>query len=101
MAAEDSVAVIGAGISGLASAYLLSLQGKKVTLYESEPECGGHALTVETNVSCKIENGPCVRMKSMITATEKRSTLFLSFVSERSIERMRWGTLSPPWTMWV
>lgn len=39
------IAVIGAGISGLASAYYLSAQ-HRVTLYEAEPRLGGHARTV-------------------------------------------------------
>ena len=37
--------MIGAGISGLASAYYLSAQ-HKVTLFEAEPRLGGHARTV-------------------------------------------------------
>ena len=44
----DRVAVIGAGISGLAAAFLLKRQGKRVTLFERESVCGGHALTVDT-----------------------------------------------------
>ena len=39
----ESVAVVGGGISGLATAYLLKKQGKRVTLFESEAECGGCA----------------------------------------------------------
>lgn len=40
------VAVIGAGISGLATAYFLSTE-HEVTVYESEKEFGGHAHTID------------------------------------------------------
>jgi predicted NAD/FAD-binding protein len=44
-ARPQRIAVIGAGISGLASAYLLSPLNR-VTVYEAEPRLGGHARTV-------------------------------------------------------
>ena len=44
----ESIAVVGGGIAGLAAAYLLTEQGKRVVLFESEATCGGHALTVDT-----------------------------------------------------
>ncbi|XP_017699471.1 uncharacterized protein LOC103711840 isoform X2 [Phoenix dactylifera] len=40
------VAVVGAGISGLASAYVLAKAGVDVVLYEKEDCLGGHAKTV-------------------------------------------------------
>ncbi|RWW47022.1 hypothetical protein BHE74_00047023 [Ensete ventricosum] len=40
------VAVVGAGISGLASAYTLAKAGVDVVLYEKEDYLGGHAKTV-------------------------------------------------------
>ncbi|RVW77276.1 hypothetical protein CK203_050134 [Vitis vinifera] len=39
-------AVIGAGVSGLVSAYVLARAGMKVVLYEKENYLGGHAKTV-------------------------------------------------------
>ncbi|MBU2868909.1 NAD(P)/FAD-dependent oxidoreductase [Pacificibacter marinus] len=42
--ARSRIAIIGSGISGLASAYLLSPQ-HDVTIFESEPRLGGHART--------------------------------------------------------
>eukprot|EP00258_Populus_trichocarpa_P008665 XP_002314493.3 uncharacterized protein LOC7459982 isoform X1 [Populus trichocarpa] len=40
------VAVVGAGISGLVSAYVLAKAGAEVVLYEKEDSLGGHAKTV-------------------------------------------------------
>ncbi|XP_068653709.1 uncharacterized protein [Aristolochia californica] len=40
------IAVIGAGISGLVSAYVLAREGVDVVLYEKEDYLGGHAKTV-------------------------------------------------------
>lgn len=39
------IAIVGGGISGLASAYLTS-QRHRVTLFEAEPRLGGHARTI-------------------------------------------------------
>ena len=40
------VAVVGTGISGLVSAYVLAKAGAEVVLYEKEDSLGGHAKTV-------------------------------------------------------
>ncbi|KAJ6321565.1 hypothetical protein OIU77_011603 [Salix suchowensis] len=40
------VAVVGAGISGLVSAYALAKAGVEVVLYEKDDYLGGHAKTV-------------------------------------------------------
>lgn len=43
------VAVVGAGISGLVSAYVLAKAGVNVVLYEKEDYLGGHAKTVNAD----------------------------------------------------
>jgi cyclopropane-fatty-acyl-phospholipid synthase len=45
----QKIAVIGSGVSGLSSAWLLQFHGAEVTLYESEATCGGHTLTDHTS----------------------------------------------------
>ncbi|MED6131615.1 hypothetical protein PIB30_011213 [Stylosanthes scabra] len=40
------VAVVGSGISGLVSAFVLAKEGVNVTLYEKQHYLGGHAKTV-------------------------------------------------------
>lgn len=43
------VAIVGAGISGLVSAYELAKSGAKIVIYEKEDYIGGHAKTVTVN----------------------------------------------------
>ena len=49
MKTEKRIAVIGSGISGLASAWLLE-RSHDVTLYEAAPELGGHTHTVDVTL---------------------------------------------------
>ena len=39
-------AVVGSGIAGLASAWLMARSGVEVTLFEADDRAGGHAHTV-------------------------------------------------------
>mmetsp|Transcript_25180 Transcript_25180/g.35111 ORF Transcript_25180/g.35111 Transcript_25180/m.35111 type:complete len:947 (-) Transcript_25180:384-3224(-) len=53
---KECVAVIGSGISGLSSAYILARNGYKVTLYEKNDYLGGHTLT-DTTVNPPVDLG--------------------------------------------
>jgi protoporphyrinogen/coproporphyrinogen III oxidase len=57
------VAVIGGGISGLTTAYLLKRKGVGVTLFEASGAVGGNIRTVEKN-GYTIEEGPNSLLKS-------------------------------------
>ena len=57
MGGARRVAVVGSGISGLGSAWLLNRSGWDVTLYESEPIVGGHTLTDETEAGSPVDLG--------------------------------------------
>lgn len=52
----EKVAVVGSGVSGLASAWLLSHHGAEVTVFERESSCGGHTLT-DTSTKWPIDLG--------------------------------------------
>mmetsp|Transcript_519 Transcript_519/g.1567 ORF Transcript_519/g.1567 Transcript_519/m.1567 type:complete len:846 (+) Transcript_519:245-2782(+) len=43
------IAVVGSGITGISSAWLLHRSGANVTLFEKEATCGGHTLTDQTS----------------------------------------------------
>ncbi|KAK1362619.1 Cyclopropane-fatty-acyl-phospholipid synthase [Heracleum sosnowskyi] len=51
------IAVIGAGISGLVSAYVLAKAGVDVVLYEKEASLGGHAKTVTVDDGIDLDLG--------------------------------------------
>ncbi|KAJ0954260.1 putative 15-cis-phytoene desaturase [Helianthus annuus] len=51
------VAVVGAGISGLAAAYTLTKGGAEVVLYEKEEYLGGHAKTVTVDGGVDLDLG--------------------------------------------
>ena len=43
-------AVVGSGIAGLGTAWLLQKQGHAVTVFEAEPRAGGHTHTVDVTL---------------------------------------------------
>jgi cyclopropane-fatty-acyl-phospholipid synthase len=51
------IAVVGSGIAGLGSAWLLHRAGHDVVLYEAEAQCGGHTLTDETEAGSPVDLG--------------------------------------------
>ena len=52
-----SVAIVGGGVSGLATAYYLSRAGCRATLFEPEARLGG-VIRTETVDGCLVEGGP-------------------------------------------
>lgn len=57
------IAVIGGGISGLTTAYLLKRRGFDVTVFESSDTIGGNVQTIERD-SYTVEQGPNSLLKS-------------------------------------
>lgn len=98
------VAVIGAGISGLATAAELHAKGHSVTVFEKNKTIGGHAQTIEVPVgttSMPVELGvfmhdPVELHPLMHSYAEKlalsKSRIKLSFSFENSITGYTWDT---------
>lgn len=53
---KKKIAVIGSGISGLTSAYILSKKGHDVSLFEANDYIGGHTHTIPVEVAGKIHS---------------------------------------------
>ena len=89
--AQDSVAVVGAGISGLVLAYELQKKGKNVTVFESAPEAGGKIKTIYKD-GFELDLGPvsCTEtatLKQLITDLQLEQNVIpaQSAVSKRYI----------------
>ena len=54
---KEKIAIIGAGIGGLATAARLSFKGHPVEVYEKLPVCGGRANIIEDK-GFKFDTGP-------------------------------------------
>ena len=78
---KGKIAVIGSGVSGLVSAYLLNKK-YNVTLFEKNTYLGGHSNTVTIKKGCdeglKIDTG-------FIVCNEKNYPLFLSLLKTLSV----------------
>ncbi|WP_286267384.1 NAD(P)/FAD-dependent oxidoreductase [Thalassotalea atypica] len=77
-----NIAIIGSGISGLTTAYLLSKK-YKVTVYEKNDRIGGHTATVDVNVDGKdyaIDTG-------FIVFNNKTYPNYLALLSELGVGR--------------
>ena len=76
------IAVIGSGISGLASAWLLS-RAHDVTLYESEPRLGGHAHTHEVELDGRL----WVLDTGFLVHNERTYPNFIRLLGQLGVER--------------
>src|SRR5688572_33162154 len=54
---ETDVCVVGAGIAGVTTAYLLGRQGKKVVLLDDGPVCGGETSRTTAHLSYYFDDG--------------------------------------------
>ena len=59
------VAIIGSGIAGLASAYLLSRR-HDITLFEAADRIGGHTHTVDVTVAAHSTLAPAYRVTTVL-----------------------------------
>ena len=58
MSSEQSVAIVGGGLAGLAAAVALGSEGRRVTLFEARPFLGGRATSYPLNTA--DENSPTI-----------------------------------------
>lgn len=75
------IAVVGAGISGIMSAYLLDRE-HEVTLYEGRDRLGGHTNTVDVNLDGRTESVDT----GFIVYNERNYPSFVRFLSELGVE---------------
>lgn len=76
------VAVIGSGISGLVSAYLIS-QKHQVTLFEKDQRLGGHTATIDV----EVEGKPYAIDTGFIVFNDKTYPNFLKLLAQIGIDK--------------
>jgi predicted NAD/FAD-binding protein len=96
------IAIVGSGIAGLGSAWLLRRQGHDVTLFEALPRLGGHTHTVDVTlagVSAPVDTGFLVfndrtypRLVALLEALGVASVASeMSFSVRVDTERLEWA----------
>lgn len=75
------IAIVGAGISGLVSAYLLR-QRHQVTVFEAGPHVGGHTNTVDV----ETPEGPLAIDTGFIVYNERNYPLFTRLLAQLGVE---------------
>tara|TARA_Y100001970_G_scaffold288860_1_gene417464 strand:- start:2795 stop:4075 length:1281 start_codon:yes stop_codon:yes gene_type:complete len=84
MTHRQNIAVIGAGISGIAASYYL-YKYNNVSIFESAPRLGGHANTI----SVKDKNGATQHIDTgFIVYNKKNYPNFLRFLAELQVESL-------------
>ena len=74
----QNIAVIGSGISGISSAYMLSKQ-HRVTIFESDCRLGGHTNTVKTKEGVMVDTG-------FIVFNELNYPNFCQFINQLGVQ---------------
>lgn len=73
------VAVVGGGVAGIVSSYLLSRVNHQVTLFEANSKIGGHTNTVTAPSGVKVDTG-------FIVLNDRNYPLFSNFLRELGVE---------------